>query len=271
LKPPRFRYVAPTTVDEAVGALADAGDDGKVLAGGQSLIPLLNFRLAYPEVLVDIGRVAGLDHHDIEGDRLVIGAGVTQSVALRDPALADACPLLVEALGLVAHEAIRNRGTVCGSVAHADPAAELPALLRLLRGTVTAVSTSGTREVAAADFFLGPLQSSLRPDELVTQISLPLQPAREGGAFVEFTKRSGDYAIAGVAALVGPDNARVVTIGTGPVPQVFEIDDVGSAGEQVAEGIDPRDDVHATAEQRRRLAGVLTGRALALASERAAA
>ncbi len=261
MKPPRFRYLAPTTVDEAVAALAEAGDDGKVLAGGQSLIPLLNFRLAYPEVLVDIGRVAGLDHLRVEADRVVIGASVTHSTALRDPALGEACPLLVEALGLVAHEAIRNRGTVCGSLAHADPAAELPAVLRLLGGSVRAVSTSGEREIAADDLFVGPLQSSLRPDELVTEVALPRGAS---GAIVELTKRSGDYAIVGVAALALGDGAsRVATFGTGPVPQVFDLDGVDGAGEVVAAGIDPHDDVHATADHRRRLAAVLTDRALA--------
>jgi aerobic carbon-monoxide dehydrogenase medium subunit len=259
LKPPRFRYVAPTTIDEAVAALAEAGDDGKVLAGGQSLIPLLNFRLAYPEVLVDIGRVAGLDHVRVEDDRVVIGAGVTQSTALRDPALAEACPLLVEALALVAHEAIRNRGTVCGSIAHADPAAELPALFRLLGGTARVVSASGEREIPADDLFVGPLQSSLGSDELLTEITLPRGAT---GAIVEHTKRSGDYAIVGVAARAGA-HPRVATFGTGPVPQVFDLDGIEGAGGVVAAGIDPRDDVHATAEQRRRLARVLTERALA--------
>jgi aerobic carbon-monoxide dehydrogenase medium subunit len=258
LKPPRFRYVAPTTIDEAVAALAEAGDDGKVLAGGQSLIPLLNFRLAYPEVLVDIGRVAGLDHVRVEDDRVVIGAGVTQSTALRDPALAEGCPLLVDALALVAHEAIRNRGTVCGSIAHADPAAELPALFRLLGGTARAVSAAGEREIPADDLFVGPLQSSLGPDELLTEIILPRGAT---GSIVEHTKRSGDYAIVGVAALAGAQ-PRVATFGTGPVPQVFDLDGVDGAGEVVADGIDPRDDVHASAEQRRRLAAVLTRRAL---------
>ncbi len=272
MKPPPFRYLAPGTVEEAVAALAEAGDEGKVLAGGQSLIPLLNFRLAYPEVLVDVGRIAGLDGVRVELDRVVIGARVTQSTALRHPELATACPLLVEALGLVAHEAIRNRGTVVGSITHADPSAELPAVLRLLGGTVTAVSTGGSRQIAADDLCVGPLQSCVRPDELVTEVAFPTTSAGQGTAFVEHTLRSGDYAIAGVAALVAPDGtAQVATIGTGPVPQLFTVADRTTAGEQVSEGVDPRGDIHATVERRRHLAGVLTTRALALAEQRAAA
>lgn len=260
MKPPPFRYEAPTTVGEAVALLAEAVDDGKVLAGGQSLIPLLNFRLAYPAVLVDIGRVDGLDDVRVEADRVVIGARVTQSRALRDHALAGACPLLAEALALVAHEAIRNRGTVAGSLAHADPAAELPAVLRLLGGSVTAASAEGSREIVADDLFLGPLQSTLRPDELLTEVTFPVTSGRT--AIVEHTLRSGDYALAGVAALIADGRARVATIGTGPVPQVFEVDDLAAAAEQVRAGVEPQGDVHATADQRRHLAGVLTTRAL---------
>ncbi len=270
MKPPPFRYEAPATVDETVALLAEAGDDGKVLAGGQSLIPLLNFRLAYPEVLVDIGRVEGLVRVRIEDGRVVIGARVTQSAVLGDAEVAAACPLLVEALGLVAHEAIRNRGTVAGSIAHADPSAELPALLRLLGGSVTAVSTSGSREIAADVLFVGPLQSSLRVDELLTDVSVPVAAEGEGTAFVEHTLRSGDYALAGAAAVVRGGEARVATIGTGPVPQVFTIDDRSTAAEQVSTGVEPQGDVHATADRRRHLAGVLATRALALATERAA-
>ncbi len=271
MKPPPFRYEAPTSVDEAVALLAEAGDEGKVLAGGQSLIPLLNFRLAYPEVLVDIGRIEGLDHIRVDDDRVVIGARATQSRVLDDPAVAAACPLLVEALGLVAHEAIRNRGTVAGSVAHADPSAELPAVLRLLGGMVTAVSTAGTREIAADHLFVGPLQSALQVDELLTEVAFPLAPPGQGTAIVEHTLRSGDYALAGVTALVDPDgSARVVTIGTGPVPQLFEVDDGAAVAEQVSTGVEPQSDVHASADRRRVLAGVMAERALARAKERAA-
>jgi carbon-monoxide dehydrogenase medium subunit len=271
VKPPPFRYEAPATVTEAVALLAEAGDDGKVLAGGQSLIPLLNFRLAYPEVLVDITRVEALDHVRVDGDRVVIGARATQSRVLADPVVAAACPLLVEALGLVAHEAIRNRGTVAGSIAHADPAAALPAGLRLLGGSVTAVSAAGTREIAAEDLFVGPLQSSLRPDELLTEVSVPVAVAGQGTAIVEHTLRSGDYALAGVTAFVAPDGAaHVVTIGTGPVPQRFAVDDPATVADQVSSGVDPRSDVHATTDRRRRLAGVMAERALAEAQARAA-
>jgi aerobic carbon-monoxide dehydrogenase medium subunit len=271
VKPPPFRYEAPTSVDEVVALLAEAGDDGKVLAGGQSLIPLLNFRLAYPEVLVDISRVGGLDHVRVDGDRVVIGARATQTRVLGDAAVAGACPLLVEALGLVAHEAIRNRGTVAGSIAHADPSAELPAILRLLGGTVTTVSTAGTREIAADDLFVGPLQSALRVDELLTEVSLPTTPAGQGTAIIEHTLRSGDYALAGVAALVRPDgSARVATIGTGPVPQVFTVDDGAAVAELVSTGVEPQSDVHASADRRRVLAGVMAERALTRATERAA-
>lgn len=286
MKPPPFRYRAPSTVDEAVAALAEAGDTGKVLAGGQSLVPLLNMRLAGPQVLVDVNRVAGLDVVEVDDEVVRVGATVRQADLERHAAASAAIPLLHEALGHVAHPVIRNRGTVVGSIAHADPAAELPAVLALLDGSVEVRSGRGSRHVPATDFFVGPLESALEPGDLATAVTFPRPAPRTGTAFVELARRHGDYAMAGVAVAVTLDgdqvgDARAAFIGVGGVPVVVDL--AGDlAGQSVADldvapavgtargRIDPMDDIHATADYRRHLAGVLLGRALTTAASRAA-
>ena len=287
MKPPPFAYHAPAEVDEALADLAGLGDDGKVLAGGQSLIPLLNLRLATPAALVDINRVAGLDRIAVDGD-VTVGATVRHTALERDPAAGAACPLLAQALRLVAHPVVRNRGTVCGSIAHADPSGELTAVLALLGGSAR-VERAGAaaRDVPAGEFFVAPLESALEPVDLVTAVTFPRMPSTAGSAFVELARRHGDYAMCGIAALVELDgdgafaSARVGAISINPTPLVVDCaeavagrppddgDALRAAGELVDAASAPGADLHATVTYRRQLTRVLTGRALAAAADHA--
>lgn len=277
MKPPPFRYHAPSSLEEALAALAAAGDGGKVLAGGQSLIPLLNMRLAAPSDLVDITHVAGLDRIEVADGEVRVGAAVRASDLERHDGAAAAIPLLREALQLVAHPVIRNRGTVCGSLAHADPAAELPAVLRLLDGSVVIKHREDERSAPAEGFFVAPLTSDLRPGELVTEAVFPVPPDGTGTAFLEVSRRHGDYALCGVAVRATATDgdvrdARATLIGVGSVPLAVDLDaadgDADAAGEIVREAVDPETDIHATADYRRHLAGVLTTRAFRIALAR---
>ena len=290
MKPSPFAYSAPESLDEALAVLADVGGDGKVLAGGQSLLPILNMRLAAPGHVVDINRVAGLSYVTVDGDAVRVGALARHAEVEHDQAAYDALPLLRQALRLVAHPVIRNRGTTVGSLAHADPSGEMTAVLALTGGTVTAARVGSTREVAAADFFLGPLESCLEAGELAVSARFPMFPARSGSTFVEVARRHGDYAVCGVAAVVTLDaagavaSARAAYISVAPTPLVLDLTeavtgravrdlrdvDWMSAGELAAAQVDPEADIHATAAYRRHLARVLTGRALAEAAGRAA-
>lgn len=282
MKPPPFAYHAPTDLDEAVALLGALGEGAKVLAGGQSLVPLLNMRLVAPHALVDIGRVAGLDGIALDGGSVRFGARVTHERLRRDAAVAAAQPLLARALDHVAHAVIRNRGTSVGSIVHADPAAELPAVLALLDGELEVVGPSGTRRVPAAELVLGPLESDVRAGEIAVAAHVPVAPARTGSAFVELARRHGDYAIAGVGVVVTLDADRRVTaaraacIGVGTATEVLDlmgaldgvvVEDAGTVGvdavvEAVRTFVRPDADVHASAEYRRHLSGVLAGRAL---------
>ncbi len=282
MKPPPLGYSRPETVTGALAALASLGPDAKVLAGGQSLVPLLSMRLAAPAHLVDINRLAELAYVRAGGGEVRVGALARQAQVLRDgPALA-AQPLLGQALRWVAHAAIRNRGTVVGSLVHADPAAELPAVLALLGGSVRVARAGGERVVGAAGFFLGPLESDVQPGELVTEAVFPALPPAAGTAFAEISRRQGDYAVCGVAALaaLGPDGrlreARVACLPAGSGPAVIDVTeaaagagggspDFTAAGALVRERAEPAPDLHATASYRRHLAGVLTTRTLATA------
>lgn len=268
MKPSPFRWSAPSTTAEAVALLA-ADPRAKVLAGGQSLIPLLNMRLAAPPHLVDINRVAELDVVEVTGDGVRVGALVRQARLEHDTAAAKVCPLLGDALPLVAHPVIRNRGTVCGSIAHGDPAAELPAVAVLLGASVRIAAAAGERDVPATAFFVAPLETALRPGELVVSVFFPAVPAATGTAVVELSRRHGDYALCGVAATVdrGTGAARAAYLGVGPVPLVLDLPDDDPGG-YAAERVDPEPDIHATAAYRRHLAGVLTRRALATARDR---
>ena len=279
MKPPRFEYHAAHSVDEAVELLGRYGGDAKVLAGGQSLMPMLNFRLARPAALVDVNRVAALAYVREDDGVVAFGAMTRQRTIEFSPMVAARLPLLREATRWVGHLPIRSRGTIGGSIAHADPSAEYPAVLTALGGEVIVQGPRGRRTVKAADLFEGYLTTSLGPEELLVEVRLPAMPAGAGYAFEEFARRHGDFAIVGIAAMVVRDGARcavarLATAGTGPVPvrlraaeEILERDGLGdaavaAAGARAAELVDPDADVHASAEYRRHLTGVLTVRAL---------
>jgi len=285
VKPSTFVHHAPRSVDEALAVLAEFGHDGKVLAGGQSLIPILNMRLASPGHLVDINRVAGLDRVEITPDAVHIGALVRHAQLERHEGAFVHLPLLRQALVNVAHPVIRNRGTTVGSIAHADPSGEMPAVLALTSGYVDVASSRGTRTVAAKDFFLGPLESCLAEDEMATGASFGRFPAGTGTAFAESTRRHGDYALAGVAAVVTViegviTSARASFVSVTPTPDVLDLSDPlagiapqdcdwAKAAELAIEHVDPDTDIHASAEYRRMLVGVLIARVLAEAATNA--
>jgi carbon-monoxide dehydrogenase medium subunit len=288
VKPPAFTYHRPTGLDEALAVLAETGEDGKVLAGGQSLVPVLNMRLAAPAHLVDINRLPGLASVRADPTAVRVGALVRHADLERDRPAAGILPLLAEATRHVAHPAVRNRGTTVGSLAHGDPAAEMPAVLALLGGHVELASAGGRRTVAAAEFFVGPLETAIRPGELAVAAVFPVPAGRTGTAWLELSRRHGDYALCGVGALVTVDDdlrvtgARVACCSVGPVPVVIDVTDAvagrpGASADWTAAGalaagkVDPDGDIHATAAYRRHLVGVLTARALRTATDAAAA
>ncbi len=252
MKPPDFEYFRPASVTEALGLL---GPDTTVLAGGQSLVPLLSMRLAAPDRIVDINRLAELDYVRVSDGQVRVGALARHVRVLNDPAARKAQPLIAKALRFVAHPAVRNRGTVVGSLVHADPAAEMPAVLAVLGGSVRLVSMRGERIVPASDFFLGPLESAREPDELAVEAIFPALPPSSGTGFAEISRRRGDYAICGVAVVNGPEQATAAYLSVGPVPVVADI----TAGPA---SLNPQTDLHASADYRRHLAGVLTERAV---------
>lgn len=265
-------------MDEVVQALSDAGPGAKVMAGGQSLIPLLNMRLARPTTVVDINRVEGLADITVSDDAVVVGATARHADVLAHPDVGRALPLLGQALRHVAHQVIRNRGTAVGSIVHADPAAELPAVLALVGGSVQLVGPSGPRTVAVADFFLAPMESAIQHDEVAVSVTFPRLPTTTRTAVQELARRHGDYAMAGVAVAVdivdgAVADARAAFIGVTDIPEVValgadlagqSIDDLDTAAAMATArvAIDPVADIHATAEYRRHLAGVLLDRAL---------
>src|SRR6266567_3731804 len=288
MKPATFEYVAATSLDEAVGVLAQHGDEAKVIAGGQSLVPMMAFRLATPAVLVDLNRVTALEHVRYEGDALVLGAMARHRDVQDLPGLGERCAMLAEGVDLIGHPAIRNRGTVGGSLAHADPAAEWPAMLVALGGSVEAVGPSGGRRIAAEDLFDTYFTTTLAPDEILTEVRLPLpNGGAVGSCFVELARRHGDFAIAGVAAMVkladdgSGAESRIGLIGVRDVPVraraaesllsgAQPTDDVlAEAAGAVDAEIDPVSDLHGSAGYRRRVAAVLVERALATARDRA--
>lgn len=271
MKPAPFQWHGPRTVAEAVSLLAEHGGQAKVLAGGQSLVPLLAMRLTQPAHLVDINGVTELDAVRSDAAGVTIAALARHRRVERDENAFRVQPLLRQALAHVAHPTIRNRGTSVGSLAHADPAGELTAVLALCDGTVTARSAAGTRTIAAADFFLGPLTSALAPDELAVSAHFPARPAGSGSAFVEIARRNGDYALCGVAAVAQVDDGKLTGLRCGylsvaDVPLVLDLTRAWQAGPREAaelarRSVDPVTDLHATADYRRHLAAVLTIRA----------
>jgi carbon-monoxide dehydrogenase medium subunit len=274
-----FDYHAPTTVDEAVALLGEHGDEGKVLAGGQSLLPLLALRLSRPSVLIDVGRIGDLRSIDANG-ALRVGATTTQRAAEQSAAVADRCPLLHKAVPLIAHRAIRTRGTIGGSLAHADPAAELPAVALALDAEFVLRGPNGERTVSAADFFEGYLTTVVAADELLLEIRFPELPAESGVTFVELSRRHGDFALAGCAAAISfagdgtISDARLAFTGVDATPvRVADAEATlrgnapsdelwSAAGTAVSAALDPSSDIHATGKYRKHLAGVLTRRAL---------
>jgi carbon-monoxide dehydrogenase medium subunit len=288
MKPAPFEYRAPRTLDEAIGLLA-SHPDAKVLAGGQSLIPLLAFRLASPAMLVDLRRLRGLDAIDISAGGIRIGAKVRWRQIEDAARLAQAHPLLCAAVVHVAHYQIRNRGTVGGSLAHADPAAELPGIAVACEGEIHVAGPAGTRVIPAAEFFLGPLETVLQPDELIIELRLPAWPARRRWAFEEFSRRQGDFALAGVALFYDEDAQRRVVgmhlavIGACQKPhrlatveallngRVLDDAAITAASRAASAAVDPPEDLHAPADYRRALVGTLVERALRAAAHRGSA
>ncbi len=288
MKPAGFEYHAPETVEEAIALLDAHGDQAKVLAGGQSLVPLMNMRLARPAVIVDINRIRALDYLTPDAGALRVGALCRQRTAEGSAVVAARCPLLGAALHLVGHTQIRNRGTVVGSLAHADPAAELTAVLVALGGSVTAVGPKGTRTIAADELFVSYLTTSLDLRELITEARFPVIPAGAGWSWMEVARRHGDFALAGVGVILAVRagtiaDVRLSLTGVGATPvRAARTEQLlkgrapsgtlwAEAAQEVRAEIDPDGDIHASAAYRRHVAGVLMQRALAEASTRAEA
>jgi 2-furoyl-CoA dehydrogenase FAD binding subunit len=266
VKPAPFDYVRPGSLDDALAALA--GDPGaKVLAGGQSLVPLLSMRLAAPSRLVDINGLPGLDAVEAGPDGVRIGALARHADVLASDDVRRVQPLVSLALAKVAHATIRNRGTTVGSIVHADAAAEMPMVLRLLGGSVDVAGPSGRRTIAADDLFIGPLESSLHHDEIAVSAFFPALAAGGGVAFEEIARRHGDYALCGVAALVTDESVHAGYLSVCDVPTVVDLTGVADAdlGDAALEHLDPGDDIHASAAYRSQLVRVLTARVVAAA------
>jgi len=276
MKPAAFEYHAPETIDEVCGLLAEYGDEAKVLAGGQSLVPMLALRLTRFEHLVDVNRVGELSGFARDNGTLVVRAGTRQRVMERDPAIATAAPLLARATPLIGHFQIRNRGTVGGSLAHADPASEYPAVAVALGAELELAGPRGARRrVVADDFFVGTWTTAAEPDELLVAARFPVWPAPSGFAIEEVARRHGDFALAGVACAVTAGRAGIALFGVGSTPVRARAAEAalvsGADPADVAEAalgeIDPPADVHASAATRARIARHLVERAVARAQE----
>jgi CO/xanthine dehydrogenase FAD-binding subunit len=279
VKPARFQYCAPSSVEEAVAFLAEHADESSVLAGGQSLVPLLNMRLARPEYVVDLNRVPDLDYVRADNDVLAVGALTRHATLENDQLVRDDCPLVARAMPHVGHAGIRYRGTAGGSIAHADPSAELPAVAVALDAQVVVRGPQGTRTVRAGDFFITHLTTSLEQGEIVTELRFPVRREESGSAVVEIARRHGDFALVGVATQVeladgvvrsarlaafGVDDvprrltdAEALLVGAEPSAELLE-----GAGAAASAAVEPASDMHASAEYRREMAAVLVRRSL---------
>ena len=284
MKLPAFDYACPTTLAEAVALLAAHGGDAKALAGGQSLVPMLAFRVAAPTLIVDLRKLPGLDRIEISDAGVRLGAMVRWRDILEDARLRRAHPLLVAAVGHVAHYQIRNRGTVGGSLAHADPAAEMPGIAVACEAEIAVTGKSRARVIAAGDFFVGALTTALAPDEIITEVRLPAWPAARRFGFEEFALRRGDFAIAAAAVFYDLDeagaatNAHVGVIGVGDKPArlpsveavlngaPLDAAAIALASSAASAAVDPPDDIHASAAYRRSLVGTMVERALLAAA-----
>lgn len=276
MKPAKFDYHAPSTVDEAV-ALLGSSADARLLAGGQTLIPMMNFRLAAPSMIVDLNRISALDYIKDDGDTVRIGAMTRQRAIEFSPTVAEKLPLLAKAIKLVGHLPTRSRGTIGGSIANADPAAEIPMVLQALEGAAVARGPKGERAIPAAELFRDAMTTALAPDEILVEIRLPTALAKAGCAIEEFARRKGDFAIAAVAAVIDRANgvkARLATAGISACPQrlhaaekILEQQGLGDAAiaraaEAAAEAVEPLSDRNASAAYRRQLTQVLTERVI---------
>ncbi len=285
MKPPVFRYEKATSIDSLLAVLAEQGDTAKILAGGQSLVPMLNFRLTSPEVLVDINGLTELDYVRVEDGKLLIGT-LTRHKTLKDSSLvAELCPLMTEAYAHVAHAPVRNRGTIGGNLSHADPASEMPAVAMCLDATFVLRAKGGERTVPASDFFLGALETALEPTELLAEVQIPCAPAGEGWSFQEVSPRKGDFALAAVATTLRMSNgvcqsvriahagvndhaarateAEQILAGEAPSDERFD-----ETADSVARSVQPTEGYHADEDYKRDLVRALTKRTLKHALER---
>jgi len=286
MKPAAFDYVIADSIDMAVASLADGGGDAKIIAGGQSLVPMLNFRLIRPSVLIDINRIGDLAFIEEAGKKICVGALTRHYQIETSPVIARHLPVLASAMTHVAHLAIRNRGTIGGSLSHADPAAELPMMALLLDAELHIASASGKRTIAARDFFVGALTVDLARDDIVTEIVLPKLPPKTGWGFEEVARRTGDFALAAAAATLTLSagvisQARIALTGVGATPvraaeaeallvgQALEPGLIDRIIDAVRAAIEPDTDLHASSDYRRHLGGVLAGRAVSAAWRRA--
>ena len=287
MKPAPFQYERPETVEGVLAVLQQYGEDSKILAGGQSLIAMMNTRVLQPRVVVDINHVPGLDTLAVEDNVLVVGALVRHIEVAESPTVREASPLIAEVYPHLAHRPIRNRGTLAGNLAHADPASEMPAVMLVSEAAMILRNHDNLRTVLAEDFFLGPFETAARPDELLTEIRIPLAPAGQGWGFQEFSPRKGDFALASVATVMtvadgNVDSVRLACAGVGPCASrmvdaegiltgaTAGVEAFAEAAETVMASIDPQEDFHADAAYRRDLVGTLVRRALADAHGRCA-
>ncbi|MBT2605215.1 xanthine dehydrogenase family protein subunit M [Bacillus sp. ISL-53] len=286
MKPAKFEFLRPATIEDAVQYLADYGEDAKIISGGQSLIPVLNMRLSTPKYLIDVSRIKELNYIKKDSSVIKIGALTRHYEVEESELVRKYCPLLTEGMKNVGHPQIRSRGTIGGSIAHADPSAELPCILSALRGEIVIIGPDGERTVPTDEFFLTYLLTSLEPTELVKEIRFPIINENHGTAFIEMTRRHGDFALVEVASVVGIDeqgnfsSVQLAVGGAGPTPIVLEdIEDfligkeptehvIEEAVSSIKDYLDPEGDLHSSAEYRIHLASVLTKRALQTAIKR---
>lgn len=282
MKPPRFAYVEPHTVAQAVDFLGRNAEETKLLAGGQSLMPVLNMRLVRPTYVLDLNPLTELDYVRVDGDRLRIGALTRHDTLMRSPEVGKLCPPLTRGMRWVGHTAIRNRGTIGGSLVHADPAAEMPAVMVAMDAEMILEGPRGRRSVPASDFFLTYYETATGRDEILVEIAVPVVPAGSGTSVLEIARRHGDFALAGIVAVVTPNrgvarDVRLSAFGLDEVPRRHAdvealvagraptADILREASELLASAVEPEDDIHATAKYRRDMGAVLTRRALAAA------
>lgn len=287
MKPAKFDYFSPTNIKETLNYLAKYGEDAKVLAGGQSLIPIMNMRLATPKYLIDLGRVKELSGIDKENNKIIIGATTSQSKVEQSVLIKEYCPILIEAVRWIGHSQIRNRGTVGGSIAHADPSAELPCVITALRGEIVIESSEGEETVTPEEFFLTYMLTSLQPDQIIKELRFPVLSPTSGYAFEEVARRHGDFALVEVAVVTDLDekgkinSVQLAVGGVGPVPcKLEEVEELligqepteellKKASEKCKDSLEPEGDIHGSSEYRLHLAGVLLQRALKKSIDRA--